>query len=204
MKTPYSNIYSVLKLNRFIVLSVVLVAFASSSYSIYQMYRTTQTMLNSNFAVDADGEVIPLKLVKQRENLAVEAKAHIALFHHYFYNLNTSNYQAQLEKALWLGDKTVDDVYRQKKADGIYNRILQYALVQKINLKKIDVDLRQEPYVFHVVAKLEVQRGTITDSYELVTSGALVPVDRNFPRNPHGLLITNFFENSLKKQIHEN
>ena len=204
MKTPYSDIYAVLKLNRFIVLSVVLVAFSSSAFAIYEMYRSTQTMLNSNFAVDADGEVMPLKIVTKRENLAVEAKAHIAMFHHFFYDLNTSNYKTQLEKALWLGDKTVDDIYRQKKVDGIYNRVLQYALVQKINIKSIDVDLRQEPYLFRVEAALEVKRGTITDHYDLITTGALISVDRSFPRNPHGLLITNFFENSLKKQSNEN
>ncbi|MDP5361695.1 MAG: hypothetical protein NWP79_06055 [Paracoccaceae bacterium] len=29
--------------------------------------------------------------------------------------------------------------------------------------------------------------------------GNLIRVDRHFPNNTHGLLITNFFENSLKK-----
>ena len=204
MKTPYTNIYTVLKINRFIVLSVVFVAFASSSFALFEMYNTTQTMLNSNFAVDTDGQVIPLKLVKKRENLLVEAKAHIAMFHQYFYDLNTSNYKTQIEKALWLGDKTVDDVYRQKKADGIYNRLLQYALVQKVNAISIEVDLSKEPYAFQAEVQLEVRRGNVTDHYLMKTSGNLIAVDRNFPNNPHGLLITNFFENSLKKQSNEN
>ena len=37
-----------------------------------------------------------------------------------------------LEKALWLGNSSVDNLYRQKKADGVYNRLLQYSLVQKV------------------------------------------------------------------------
>ncbi|MEC7263363.1 MAG: conjugal transfer protein TraK, partial [Bacteroidota bacterium] len=46
---------------------------------------------------------------------------------------------------------------------------------------------------------LQIHRGSVTDTYELVTSGHLLQVERNFPHNPHGLLITDFFENSLRK-----
>ena len=45
---------------------------------------------------------------------------------------------------------------------------------------------------------------TITDTYELVSTGNLIVVDRNYPNNTHGLLITNYFENSLKKLNNEN
>jgi len=44
----------------------------------------------------------------------------------------------------------------------------------------------------------------VVDTYELITSGNLIKVDRNFPYNTHGLLITNYFENSLKKIHNEN
>jgi hypothetical protein len=33
----------------------------------------------------------------------------------------------------------------------------------------------------------------------LISSGQLIRIDRNFPNNTHGFLITNFFENSLRK-----
>ncbi|MDT0651895.1 conjugal transfer protein TraK, partial [Zunongwangia sp. F297] len=49
-----------------------------------------------------------------------------------------------------------------------------------------------------------INRGSIIDTYELVSTGNLIMVDRNFPNNPHGLLITNYFENTLKKISDEN
>ena len=54
---------------------------------------------------------------------------------------------------------------------------------------------------FHAETKVifEINRGAIIDTYELTTSGNIIHVDRNFPNNTHGLLITNFFENKLKK-----
>jgi len=199
MKTPYTHIYNVLRLNRFIVLSVLVIAFTSSTISLYQVRKVHQEMLDKAFAVHTDGMILPLKLTDQKEHLEVEALSHLELFHRYFYDLNTSNYESSLEKSLWLGNQSVDEVYRQKRADGIYNRLLQYSLVQKVTGVDSEIDLTKEPYAFKAKIHFEINRGSITDRYELVTSGELIRVERHFPRNPHGLLITNYFENSLKK-----
>ena len=197
--TPYRNIYSVLKLNRYIVLAVVLACLLTSIFALVTVYRFNQRMLNSTFAVNTDGSIIPLKLVSQKENMEVEALSHLDLFHNYFYGIDESNYEKNLEKALWLGDSTVDNVYRQKKADGVYNRLLQYSLVQKVVSVNTELILNGERISFQTETIFEINRGSIIDRYQLITTGNLLQVDRNFPNNTHGLLITNFFENSLKK-----
>lgn len=199
MKTPYRNIYNVLKLNRFIILAVIICAFLSSTFSLWMAFSTNKNALNSAFAINTDGSIIPLKLVTQKENFRVEALAHLELFHTYFYNIDASNYERNLEKALWLGNSSVDNLYRQKKADGVYNRLLQYSLVQKVI--SIDSQIKEQngEYAFKTVTVFEINRGSIIDTYELVSTGNLIAVDRNFPNNPHGLLITNYFENTLKK-----
>ncbi|PRX57360.1 conjugal transfer protein TraK [Flagellimonas meridianipacifica] len=199
MKTPYKNIYSVLKLNRFIVLAVVVCSLLSSSFSIWMAFQTKKDALNSAFAINTDGTIIPLKLVTQKENFQVEALAHLELFHTYFYNIDASNYERNLKKALWLGNSSVDNLYRQKKADGVYNRLLQYSLVQKVLSIESQVEQQNSTFVFRTVTIFEINRGSVIDTYELVSSGNLILVDRNFPNNPHGLLITNYFENTLKK-----
>lgn len=148
--------------------------------------------------------MVPLKWISQKENFQVEALAHLELFHTYFYNIDASNYEKNLEKALWLGNSSVDNLYRQKKADGVYNRLIQYSLVQKVLSTESEIDLENEPYQFTTTTIFEINRGTITDTYELVSTGNLIIVDRNYPNNTHGLLITNYFENSLKKLNNEN
>ena len=42
----------------------------------------------------------------------------------------------------------------------------------------------------------EIDRGSSVDTYELISTGILIMVDRNFPHNLHGLIITNYFENT--------
>lgn len=204
MKTPYRSIYSVLKINRFIVLTAVCGAVISSLYFGWMVFDIHRSALNNAFAINTDGSVIPLKWVTQKENLEVEALSHLDLFHTYFYNIDATNYERNLEKALWLGNSSVDNVYRQKKSDGVYNRLLQYSLVQKVISIESEVNIEMEPYTFKTRTVFEINRGKIVDRYELISSGNLINVDRNFPNNTHGLLITNYFENTLKKLNDEN
>ncbi len=199
MKTPYKNIYNVLKQNRFIVLSVVIGATITCIVSVLMVIKLHKETVNNAFVVNTKGNVIPLKLVSQQENLEVEVLAHLELFHNYFYHIDASNYEKHLEKALWLGNSSVDALYRQKKADGVYNRILQYSLIQRVLSIDSKIEIQQEPYRFETKTIFEINRGSIVDTYELITTGNLLHVDRNFPNNTHGLLITDFFENTLKK-----
>src|SRR5690554_4388876 len=198
MKTPYKNIYTVLKTNRFIVIAIVAFSFLSTAISVWSVFNINNKALNNAFAINTDGSVIPLKWVAQKENFKVEALAHLELFHLYFYGIDASNYERNLEKALWLGDSSVSDLFRQKKSEGIYNRLLQYSLIQRV--LDIDTQLRDRGdfFSFRTVVVFEIKRGAVTDTYQLTTSGNLIHVDRNFPHNPHGLLVTNFFENGLK------
>ena len=199
MKTPYKNIYNVLKLNRFIVLVVVIGAVLTCVVSVFMVMKLHKQTVNNAFMVNVDGSAIPIKLVSQKEYLEVEALAHLELFHTFFYHIDASNYQKHLEKALWLGNSSVDALYRQKKADGVYNRLLQYSLLQKVLSIESEISIQKEPYGFETKTVFEINRGSIIDTYELTTTGNLIHVDRNFPNNTHGLLITNFFENTLRK-----
>lgn len=203
MKTPYKDIYTVLKLNRFIVLAIVISAQIFSAFALWVTFTTNKKALNSAFAINTDGSIIPLKLVTQKENFQVEAFAHLDLFHTYFYNIDATNYEKNLEKALWLGNGSVADLYRQKKADGVYNRLLQYSLVQKVISIESDIEEIDDHYKFRTKTIFKINRGSIVDTYELISTGKLITVDRHFPNNPHGLLITDYFENSLRKIVPE-
>jgi len=203
MKTSYKNIYAVLNINRFIVLAVILCALGSSAFCGWIVYDIHNKALNSAFAINPDGTVIPLKWVAQKENFQVEALAHLELFHSYFYDIDASNYEKNLEKALWLGNSSIDNLYRQKKADGVYNRLLQFSLVQKVLSIESQLDIDGDIYGFKTRTVFEINRGTVVDTYELISTGNLIVVDRNYPKNTHGLLITNYFENTLKKISYE-
>ena len=143
MKPPYKNIYSVLQLNRYIVLTVVIGAVLTCIVSVLLVMELHKEMVSNDFVVNSTGSVIPLQLVSQQENLEVEAMSHLELFHTYFYHIDASNYKKHLEKALWLGNSSIDDLYSQKKADGVYNRLLQYSLVQRVLSVDSEIDIQK-------------------------------------------------------------
>jgi len=199
MKTPFKNIQQVLRLNRYVVLAVIIMAGLVCIISVTMVINIHRQTLDNAFVVSSEGAVIPLQLTTQRENLEVEALAHLEQFHTWFYGVEANSYEKNMEKALRLGNASVDAVYRQKKADGFYNRLLQYSLVQQVERIDSQIDMTQEPYAFKTRIVIRINRGSVTDTYELVTTGKLIQVARHFPQNPHGLLITDFFENSLRK-----
>ena len=188
-----------LKLNRFIVLTTVIAGLLVSLGSVGFVSSLYSRLINSAFVVSTQGDVIPLELVSQKENLTIEALAHLDTFHRLFYGIDASNYEKNLAAALWLGDSSVDNLYRQKKSDGLYNRLLQYSLIQKVVELQTDLQMDADPFSFETRLIFEINRGQTTDTYELVTIGNLIQVDRHFPNNTHGLLITNYFEKSLQK-----
>ncbi len=111
-KTPYRDIYTVLRLNRFIVIIVCSLALLSVLYFGFLIFKMQRELLGHAFAVRTDGSILPLELVEEEENLEIEALAHLRIFHQYFYDIDPSNYESSLEKALWLGNHSVAEVYR--------------------------------------------------------------------------------------------
>lgn len=203
MKFSYQNIHTLFRINRLIVISVVIMAFASSGVSAWMTYRIHRDALQNAFAIDASGAVLPLSWEAQSANREIEALAHLEQFHRLFYGIDAATFEQHLERALWWGDTSVNELYKQKKSEGLYNRLLQYSLVQKV----VAIESRLEPgdnrIPFTTRLVFDLRRGEVTDTYELITTGILIPVERQFPRNPHGLLITEFFEKSLKKLSNE-
>ncbi|MFS4418569.1 conjugal transfer protein TraK [Maribacter sp. 2307ULW6-5] len=196
----YNNIHSLFRVNRLIVWSVVLMAFASSSFSGWMVYKIHKESLENVFAIDSNGEVVPLVWANESQHLEIEAMAHLERFHQLFYGMDASTFEAHLDKALWWGDASVDNLYQQKKTDGTYNRLLQFSLIQEVVSVETQLEITRNSIPFSCSVQFVVKRGSVTDRYELETTGILTPVERHFPNNPHGLLITEFFEKSLKKQ----
>lgn len=199
MKFSYQNIHTLFRINRIIVISVVIMAFLSSGFSSWMAYHIHKESLKNAFAIDSQGEVLPLKWGDQKQQLEVEALAHLERFHQVFYGFDASTFEAHMEKALWWGDSSVDELYRQKKLEGTYNRLIQYSLVQEVTQVDSQIELGPMPLSFTTRTLFEIKRGAVIDRYELITTGKLIQVERHFPNNPHGLLITDFFEKSLRK-----
>ena len=198
MERPKIDIYKTLIINRLVVWGL-LIAFVCSSvifaFSINNLYAK---QLNTVLVLDSNGEVIPMKWMQRDENIKVEIKDHLEKFHTYFYQYDAFNVEKSLEKALWFGDNSIEQLYIKRKNDGWYSRVSSYGINQTIEIlpENIEIQGNNEPYSFRVKAILSIAQDDQTIRYSFETTGLIIFVSRNYPLNPHGLLITRFAENN--------
>ena len=128
---------------------------------------------------------------KNEMTFDIEAKAHIQLFHQYFFNLSPDDEYLKwtFSKAMYLADESA---LRQKQAieeTGFYSQLLSSSAVETIVADSIELD--KEQMCFKYYGTQMIKRRTNSVKRSIITVGRL----RNVPRtqnNPHGLLITNW------------
>ena len=194
MKNPKIDIYKTLIINRFVVLALM-AAFTLAalffSISIKNLYKE---MLNTVLVIDSKGAVIPMRFLDRDEVIHIEIKDHLNRFHEYFYGYDALNVDKRLERSLWYGDNSVEQLFIKRNNDGWYNKVKLYGIKQEIEINEIEVTGDSEPFSFRVVATLSIFQDEQVTRYRFETVGNLIYVSPNYPLNPHGLLITNFSE----------
>ena len=122
-------------------------------------------------------------------NFTMEAKAHIQLFHQYFFNLPPDNDYIKwtVGKAMYMADGTA---LKQKQAmdeNGFYSDIISSSAVCTIMCDSIQFDEHERKFTYYGTQLIKRRTKDIRRS--MVTTGYIesVPRTRN---NPPGLLIT--------------
>ena len=196
MENPKIDIYKTLIVNRMVVWGLTIAFIVSSAIFAFSINNLYSRQLNTVLVLDINGEVIPMKWMQRDENIKVEIKDHLEKFHTYFYQYDAFNVEKSLEKSLWFGDNSIEQLYIKRKNDGWYTKVSTYSIKQTIEIlpENIEVEGNKEPYSFRVKAILSITQDEQTVRYSFETTGLIIFVNRNYPLNPHGLLITRFAE----------
>ena len=139
-----------------------------------------------------DGDIPFLAERAQLEaNFEMEARAHISLFHQYFFNLPPDNDYIKwtVGKATYMADGTA---LKQKQAldeNGFYSDIISSSAVCTIICDSIQFDSHEKKFNYY--GTQIIKRRTRDLKRTVVTSGYIENVPRT-ENNPHGLLITNW------------
>lgn len=139
-----------------------------------------------------DGDIPFLAQRSQLEaNFVMEAKAHIQLFHQYFFTLPPDDDYIKwtLGKAMYMADGTA---LKQKQAmdeNGFFSDIVSSSATCTIMCDSIKLDEQSRKFTYY--GTQNIRRRTKSIRRTLITTGEL----ENTPRtqnNPHGLLITHW------------
>ena len=155
-------------------------------YKSYQLAAITQ----SKVYVLANGKALEALAAERKDNIPVEAKDHIIMFHHYFFTLDPDDkvIQRNITKALYLADGSAKRQYENLKENGYYTNIIAGNISQKISIDSVDVNTTSYPYYFRCYGTQQIVRATSIVTRSLITVGSLRNVSRS-DNNPHGFLI---------------
>ncbi len=160
-----------------------------SSYALYISYKATTNAQNKVFIL-ANGKALEAYAGDRKDNIPVEAKDHVKMFHHYFFTLDPDDkvIQSNITKALYLADASAKQQYDNLKENSYYSNIISGNISQQIEADSVLVDVNQYPYYFRYWAKQKIIRPTSLVTRSLLTEGYLRTVSRS-DNNPHGFLI---------------
>jgi conjugative transposon TraK protein len=159
------------------------------SYVIYNSYKAT-TAIESRIYILANGKALEAFAGDRRENIPVEARDHVKMFHQYFFSLDPDDkvIQSNITKALYLADGSAKRVYESLKENNYYAGIISGNVSQEINVDSVSVNVSYYPYYFRCYATEKITRPSSITTRSLITEGFLRNVSRS-DNNPHGFLI---------------
>jgi conjugative transposon TraK protein len=160
-----------------------------SCFALYKSYQAAN-IAASRIYILVNGKALEAFAAERKDNIPVEAKDHIKMFHHYFFTLDPDEkvIDANIGKALYLADESAENQYKDLKEKSYYNNLISGNVSQQVTVDSIQLDINQDPYYFKCYATEKLIRSTSTVTRSLITQGYLRSVTKS-DNNPHGFLI---------------
>lgn len=189
MFKPTQNIDTAFRAMRGIMLLVVIGCLLISFYALYQNSQLSARMQDRIYVL-AGGKAMEVFAASRKDNLVVEARDHVAMFHTYFFSLDPDEkaIAMNIKKALYMADGSAKKQYDDLVETGYISGVISGNVSQQISIDSVLVNSTAEPYFFRCYASLKIIRTTSVVTRSLVTQGYLRNVTRS-DHNPHGFLI---------------
>ena len=168
---------------------VVAGCFLLCGFVLYKSYELSVRVQDKIYILAGD-QAMEAFASKRKDNVLVEAKSHISLFHIYFFTLDPDDkvIEKNISKALYMADASAKKQYNNLKETGYYSNIIAGNISQQISIDSVVVSIKSEPYYFHCYGTIKIIRPNSIVTRNLITQGFLRNVSRS-DNNPHGFLI---------------
>lgn len=185
----FNNIETAFKHVKLFTFVIIAACMVICSFTVYESYRMV-TKAQDRIYLLANGKALEAFSAERGDNIPVEARDHIRMFHHYFFSLDPDDkvIEDNIGKALYLADATARKQYEDLKEGNFYSSIISGNISQKVSVDSISIDFQQYPYHFRYYGQQQIIRPTALVNRSLLTEGYLRNVSRS-DNNPHGFLI---------------
>ncbi len=170
-------------------LLVILVCVLVSGFAIWKSFEMVRERSGKIYIL-ANGKALEATAAERKDNVGVELRDHIKMFHHWFFTLDPDEkvIARNMGKALNLADGSAKKAYDNLKEQGYFTGLISANISQEIEVDSVSLDLDVYPYGFTCYASQQLVRSSSTVERRLVTKGFVRSVSRS-DNNPHGFLI---------------
>jgi len=187
------NIETSFKQIRIIAIVFVVLCAGITGYAVWNSFSFAEAQRQKIYVLD-EGKSLMLALSQDlSQNRPVEAKEHIKRFHELFFTLSPdkSAIESNINRALFLVDKSAFRYYQDMQEKGYYNRIVSNNINQVIQIDSVACNLDTYPYKVVTYARQRIIRTSNITERSLVTRCDLINSVRS-DNNPHGFTMERF------------
>ena len=161
-------------------ISLLFGCFSLCGYTLYKSYELSARVQDRIYILAGD-KALDAIASSRKDNVPVEARDHVAMFHQYFFTLDPDDkmIDANMAKALYLADASAKKQYDNFKETGYYSNIISGNISQQIIVDSITVDTRVQPYYFKYYGREKIIRPNSIVIRSLITEGFLRNVARS-------------------------
>jgi hypothetical protein len=144
------------------------------------------------YALDAEGNVLPMAQHNAREKRPLEAAAHVRMLLMYLFDIDRFTYKDKLARAYDLGSSCIYALYKEQETGGWYVDVEQYNARSSLTINSLESTDGGDHYVvgadFSVVINSDITKNKQYDLiFEVVVEDGTV---ERTERNPHNMMVT--------------
>ena len=142
------------------------------------------------YVLDGGASLVMALQQDVNQNRPAEARAHVKLFHEYFFTISPdkNTIEQRIGQALSLAGKEAYDQYQNLKENGFYDRVIAAGINCEIQTDSVVVNTAVYPFKALYYGKTAIVRSSNITYRNLETECELVSCARS-DQNPHGFMI---------------
>lgn len=188
-----TNIESAFRHLRFFGIVFLCACTVLTCYGVWRAYDFAEAQRQKIYVLD-EGKSLMLALAQDlSQNRPVEAREHVRHFHELFFTLSPDKaaIENNIQRALYLADRTAFEHYRDLAEKGYYNRIISGNVNQRLVVDSVVCNFDRYPYDATTYARQRIIREKTITERSLITHGRLLNSQRS-DNNPHGFILEGF------------
>jgi len=187
------NIESSFRQIRFFAMVFVILCAVIVCYALWNSYSFAEAQRQKIYVLDGGKSLLLALSQDLAQNRPVEARDHVKRFHELFFTLSPDKnaIESNIQRALFLVDKSAFAYYKDLTEKGYYNRIISGNINQTISVDSVICNFDNYPYQVAAYARQMIIRESNITERSLVTRCNLINSVRS-DNNPHGFIMENF------------